>query len=233
MTGKAVKKLSRRDFLKVGAAAGTLAVVTSCVPKPTTTPTAIPIPTPTPAPVPAPAPASPVFDALQFFDAGQAAIVHAAVGRIIPGTPQDPGAKEAAVVVFIDRALEGYDIGLQPRYVAGVPGMEAYARARYQKGFADLSDEQQDDILSNMQRNTGEAKEYLPNPAGFFNTLLAHTRQGVFADPIYGGNRNSVGWKLEGHPGIVFGRDPSQQKCDVDFPKEYMGNQQYHARHAP
>ncbi len=217
-------RISRRAFLKAGAAAGTLAVVTACAPK------LAPTPAPTQSPTMAP-PVSPVFDALQFFDRGQAAIVHAAAGRIIPGTPQDPGAKEAAVVVFIDRALEGYDSALQPQYVAAVPGMEAYAQAKYKKGFADLTDQQQDDILTNMQGNTDEARKYLPSSAGFFATLLTHTRQGMFADPIYGGNRDSVGWKLEGHPGIVFGRDPSQQKCDADFPKEYMGDQQYYSTH--
>ena len=54
----------------------------------------------------------------------------------------------------------------------------------------------------------------------------------MFGDPIYGGNRGAVGWKLLGHPGIVFGHDPSEQKCDVDFTREYMGAQEYYATHA-
>lgn len=145
--------------------------------------------------------------------------------------PQDPGAKEAAVVVFIDRALNGYDVALQTDYMIGVAGLETYAQAKYSNGFADITDQQQDDILTNMQTNTDEAKKYFPNPGGFFGRLLTHTRQGMFADPIYGGNRNSVGWKLEGHPGIVFGRDPSQMACNLDYPKEYMGSQEYYSGH--
>jgi len=68
--------LSRRDFLKAGAT--TLAVVAvgaSCRPGPS--PTTFP------------------FEALQFFNRTQAALVHAAAGRIIPGTSGDPGAEEA------------------------------------------------------------------------------------------------------------------------------------------
>lgn len=223
---------SRRDFLKAGAATAALATLAACKAAPTPTATKAPtaIPTATPAPTPTPTPA-PVFDALQFFDRYQAAVVHAAAGRIIPGTPQDPGAKEAGAVVFIDRALYGYDIPLQRDYIVGLNGMLTYAQAKYNKGFADLTDQQQDDILTNMQNNTDEAKKYLPNPGAFFGTLLNHTRQGMFADPIWGGNRDAVGWKLEGHPGIVFGRDPAQQKCDVDFPKEYMGDREYYATH--
>ena len=174
---------------------------------------------------------SPVFEAIKFFDRRQAAIVHAAAGRIIPGTPQDPGAKEAAVVVFIDQALDGYDRGLQRDYVVGLAGIEDYAQAKYKKGFVELTDQQQDDILTNVDTGTDEAKKYMPAPAAFFGTLLNHVRQGMFGDPTYGGNRNSVGWKLEGHSGVLFDHAPAVMGCSVDFPKEYMGIEEYYAQH--
>ena len=31
--------------------------------------------------------------------------------------------------------------------------------------------------------------------------LLNDTNEGMFADPIYGGNRDFAGWKLIGYPG--------------------------------
>ena len=210
--------MTRRKFLFLLAAGGVAAVLAACTPGGVKT-----APTPTPAPT--------IFEALQFFDRGQAAIVNAATGRIIPGTPQDPGAKEAGVVIFIDEALDGYDSALQRDYIIGLDGIEAYAKSKYAKGFVELTDQQQDEILTNMQQNSAEAKQYLPNPAGFFGTLLTHTRQGMFSDPIYGGNRNDIGWKLLGHPGIVFGHDLANQKCDVEFPKEYMGSQEYYETH--
>lgn len=216
------RAVSRRDFLKAGAAIGALAALTAC--------TRSPIPTPTPTPTPAPT-TPPVFEALQFFNPGQAGIVHAAAGRIIPGTPDDPGAKEAGVVVFIDEALDGYDRALQWQYFTGLEGMEAYARSRYNKGFIELTEQEQDDILSNMDRNTDEAKQYISNPGAFFVTLRTHVRQGMFSDPIYGGNRDKVGWQLLGHPGIVFSRNTDEQKCDIDFPKEYMGVKEYYMMH--
>jgi gluconate 2-dehydrogenase gamma chain len=109
--------------------------------------------------------------------------------------------------------------------------METYAKAKYNKSFVMLTDQQQDDILTNMDSGTEEAKLYLANAAGFFAILRTHVRQGMFSDPIFGGNRNEAGWKLEGHPGIVFGRDPAEQKCDVDFSKEFMGAQEYYSTH--
>ncbi|MCS5734720.1 gluconate 2-dehydrogenase subunit 3 family protein [Herbiconiux daphne] len=35
----------------------------------------------------------------------------------------------------------------------------------------------------------------------FFQALLLHTRQGFYGDPVYGGNRDRVGWKVIGFPG--------------------------------
>jgi gluconate 2-dehydrogenase gamma chain len=35
----------------------------------------------------------------------------------------------------------------------------------------------------------------------FFPLLVLHTRQGFLADPIYGGNRDRVGWDVIGFPG--------------------------------
>ena len=35
----------------------------------------------------------------------------------------------------------------------------------------------------------------------FFPLLALHTRQGFYADPVYGGNRDHVGWKLIGFDG--------------------------------
>jgi len=38
----------------------------------------------------------------------------------------------------------------------------------------------------------------------FFQRLLGDTRQGFFADPVYGGNRDMVGWKMIGFPGARY-----------------------------
>ena len=40
-----------------------------------------------------------------------------------------------------------------------------------------------------------------PTPQAFFNTLRTHTMEGMFADPVYGGNKDFAGWRLVGFPG--------------------------------
>jgi len=105
--------------------------------------------------------------------------------------------------------------------------MDDYAQQLYQTGFAKLAVAQQDRILTDMLAGTpntfdgnsiqaattqpmGSGTEALqqmtPGAPGigaqaFFNLLLAHTIAGFFADPVYGGNRDMVGWKLIGFPG--------------------------------
>jgi gluconate 2-dehydrogenase gamma chain len=105
--------------------------------------------------------------------------------------------------------------------------MEDYARQLYQKGFAQLTADQQDRILTDMQAGTpstfdgtsiqaattmpagggGEAlAQMAPGAPGvgaqaFFNLLLSHTIAGFFADPVYSGNRDMIGWNLIGFPG--------------------------------
>jgi gluconate 2-dehydrogenase gamma chain len=70
------------------------------------------------------------------------------------------------------------------------------------KRFADLSSEQQDELLRNLE--TGKVDLKVVGAAEFFNLLLQNTMEGYFADPIYGGNRDMTGWKLVGFPGTRY-----------------------------
>lgn len=126
--------------------------------------------------------------------AAELTTLKAALDRIIPKDELGPGANEAGVFVFIDRALGG-------RYAAALPlykhGLAALAAAAGAGGFAGLTAAKQDAILADAEAGK------LPNaPAGFFATLVAHTRQGMFSDPVHGGNVNFAGWDLIGYPGV-------------------------------
>jgi gluconate 2-dehydrogenase gamma chain len=54
-------------------------------------------------------------------------------------------------------------------------------------------------VLTDMENNV--ATGFVPNAAAFFNLVRAHTIQGTFCGPYYGGNANFVGWDLIGFPG--------------------------------
>ncbi|CAA9583187.1 MAG: hypothetical protein AVDCRST_MAG59-5083 [uncultured Thermomicrobiales bacterium] len=107
-------------------------------------------------------------------------------------------------------------------YLAGVEEMDRRSRARFGGAFAALSGEQQDAILTELEQAAPESAAELDQaqataawapvePAmqqtsaevdlAFLPLLALHTRQGFYADPVYGGNRDRVGWQLIGFEG--------------------------------
>ncbi|HZU15592.1 MAG TPA: gluconate 2-dehydrogenase subunit 3 family protein [Candidatus Dormibacteraeota bacterium] len=160
--------------------------------------------------------------ALTFFNPHEAATVEAMAARIIPGTPEDPGAREAGVIVYIDRALAGAYRDLQPLYRRGVQELDARARSRFGRPFAELGEPEQDRMLGELLEVTAptldtpgvdEATALLPY---FAAVVHQHTVEGMFGDPAYGGNRDAVGWKLIGFPGARWGYSAEQMRYGFD-----------------
>lgn len=139
----------------------------------------------------------------QFLDEVEATTVDAMTARILPGSPEDPGAREAGVLEYIDRSLVEYDIGLQNLYRRGVAALNAHCVARYGAPFADLTVTRQLGLLTQIdQALAADGADLLPN---LFAVVREHTLEGTFADPAYGGNRDKVGWRLIGFPGARWG----------------------------
>jgi gluconate 2-dehydrogenase gamma chain len=174
-----------------------------------------------------------------FFNGQQRATIEAAMARIIP-TDDQPGAREAGTIDFLDRYLSGLDFIyakpdgsgfeklegkradawkqridiIRAKYVDGIMELDRRSQSQFGAEFVRLASEQQDRILAWMehpanQAGTEEAKSAEPAlqqtnaevDLDFFSLLALHTRQGFYSDPIYGGNKNRVGWKLIGFQG--------------------------------
>ena len=88
--------------------------------------------------------------ALMFFNELEARTVEAVVARVIPSEPNAPGAREAGVVIYIDRAVAGYFRDHQALYRAGIQELNEFSGSRCDAVFADLSEEQQDAILAEL-----------------------------------------------------------------------------------
>jgi gluconate 2-dehydrogenase gamma chain len=142
------------------------------------------------------------MSALVFFTPDEAATFEAIAARIWPGEPGDPGAREAGAVYYVDRALAGAYRIHQETYRRGLASVDRAARALYGAPMTLLSGDQQDALLAAMEGNT--APEF-PNAALFFELCLTHTMEGVFSDPVHGGNRNFAGWNVVGYPGVQYG----------------------------
>jgi gluconate 2-dehydrogenase gamma chain len=135
-----------------------------------------------------------------FFNDEHATTVAAFAERLLPGEPGKPGATEANVLNYIDLALAGAYADQQDFYRRGLAQLDAYCSKTYQKSFVKLSAAQQDDVIGALEQGKAGGFEY-PTAQAFFNTLRTHTMEGMFADPVYGGNRDFAGWKLVGFPG--------------------------------
>jgi gluconate 2-dehydrogenase gamma chain len=162
-----------------------------------------------------------------YFSPEEAAAIEALVDRLIPSDDLSPGGKDAGIAVYIDRQLSGgfgRDAGLymKPPFADGLPGqgpqspltpaeryraslaaLDAYCRAAYLgKVFADIPTAEQDKLIGQME--AGKLQLRGVSSKAFFQVLWQNTKEGFFADPVYGGNRDMVGWKMIGFPGARY-----------------------------
>jgi len=124
---------------------------------------------------------------LDFFNPDQAAAVDAMAAQIIP-SDETPGAREAGVVYFIDRALTTFDRDKQPLYIQGLQDLEdkTHELLPPARRFSVLTSPQQAQVLTAIEKTD------------FFELVRIHTIMGFLANPEYGGNRDKAGWKLIG-----------------------------------
>jgi gluconate 2-dehydrogenase gamma chain len=177
---------SRRDFLK-GAVAGAGAVATAGV-------------TPQAAAQNAPMQMDHGAGLGAFFKQEESATISTFTERLMPGAPGKPGARDAGVLNYIDLALAGAYSDLQEFYRHGLAQLDAYSRKTHAAAFARLSESQQDEIIGALESGKADGFSW-PTAREFFNTLRVHTMEGMFADPVYGGNKDFAGWRLVGFPG--------------------------------
>jgi gluconate 2-dehydrogenase gamma chain len=95
----------------------------------------------------------------------------------------------------------GYQLRFAPRdlYRTGIAAVDDWCQKQHNQRFSALPPEQRDEVLHGLEK--GDIKlDQLPATA-FFSLLLTNTKEGYFADPMYGGNKNMGSWKMIGFPG--------------------------------
>jgi gluconate 2-dehydrogenase gamma chain len=162
-----------------------------------------------------------------FFNTAEVAAMEALVERLIPTDPKTPGGKDAGCAHFIDGQLAGPfgsyqgwymegpfehgtpQQGMQDQstpaqlYRAALQALDAYAKGHFAgNAFAALAVTDQDALLSGLDGGTVTLDGV--DGKRFFELLLQNTMEGFFADPLYGGNRDMVGWKMLGFPGARY-----------------------------
>ncbi|MER3438912.1 MAG: hypothetical protein C4346_15715, partial [Chloroflexota bacterium] len=120
---------------------------------------------------------------------------------MFPPDELGPGATEIGVAVYVDRALAGAYADKTETYRLGLAALDRAARDRCGKPFVDCAKDDQVAMLAALER--GElAGFHTPPQREFFDLLRSHCIEGLFADPLYGGNRDKLGWRFLEHPGV-------------------------------
>jgi len=154
-----------------------------------------------------------------FLNDENAATVAAFAERLMPGAPGKPGARDAGVLNYIDLALAGAYADQQDFCRRGLAALDAHCKKTFSKPFVELSPSQQDEVITALEQ--GKASEFTyPTAQAFFNAIRTHTMEGMFADPIYGGNKDFAGWKLVGFPGAQAIFTPTDLQNKQAFTRE-------------
>jgi len=156
-----------------------------------------------------------------FLNAEEAAFIEAAVARLIPADDRWPGALEAGVPNYIDKQLngawgagerlyrsgpwqtgtpsQGYQLPFTPAefFRTAISAINAELRAK--TPFAKMTAAEQDTYLHSLEAG-GKDLGGVPSNI-FFSELWESTVEGFFSDPVYGGNRAMVAWRMIGFPG--------------------------------
>lgn len=169
---------------------------------------------------------SPGLEALETLTAIEMEVLEAICARLIPTDELGPGAREARAAHYIDRALAGALMNRRGDYAAGILALDVHARSSKGQPFAELSAADQDALLHDLE--TGQAPGFpKPGSAAFLGMVRAHTIEGTFCDPYYGGNADFVGWDLIGYPGLrmmVGSEDQRMVKPKVIRQSAYSAN---------
>jgi gluconate 2-dehydrogenase gamma chain len=140
-----------------------------------------------------------VPDELTVLTAEEGAALEAVLDRLIPADDNGPGAREARVLRFVDRALGGPLRQLREGYRANLAALDALAAARHGSRFAGLAPVDQDALLAELER--GGPAGFSPSAQAFLDLVRVHAIHGMFGDPAHGGNAGRIGWRLLGYRG--------------------------------
>lgn len=144
--------------------------------------------------------------------------VKALMARLIPADATSGGALEAGAHIFLDRALGSFHAKHLPAYRAALGELDNVAAMP----VATL-----DALITRLEKGELNGTKLADGGRAFFNLLRRHTLEGFLSDPMYGGNRDFIGWKLIGFHGVQLwfsaedqqlnGKDDRPQRSVAEF----------------
>ena len=161
------------------------------------------------------------------FSPSQLGLIEALVDRLIPSDENGPGARECGVANYIDRSFSGPLAGERTRFIVGLAAIDAFARNIHRAAFVELALGNRDEVLTAMENN--DAGGFTPDSRTFFYRVRQLALEGMFGDPLYGGNRGFAGWDLIRYPGPRMAVSAGEQ--NLREPIKALRTSAYGARH--
>lgn len=138
----------------------------------------------------------------------------AMMSRLIPADEGQGGAVEACAYIYVDRALAGYHARHLAAYRTGLAALDEEARKARHAGFAAMPVHEMDDLIARLEKGALPGGQFAEGGRSFFNLVRRHTVEGFLCDPMYGGNRDFLGWELLGFPGVQLYYSPETQRLN-------------------
>jgi gluconate 2-dehydrogenase alpha chain len=139
--------------------------------------------------------------ALTALNFAEAATLDAFFDQLFPADEYGAGASSIGVVQYLDRALSGPYARHLETYRLGVYALDAEAVHRCNKPFLEAGPVYQQELIAALEQGLAPNFRAIDGKA-FFELARSHLQEGLFADPVYGGNRHKAGWRFLAHPGV-------------------------------
>ncbi|MFD1674180.1 GMC family oxidoreductase [Alicyclobacillus fodiniaquatilis] len=140
-------------------------------------------------------------------------VLAAVADRMIPGDAW-PSATDGGVLEYVKRRVDEDADTWTNVIVPGLRALDAEAIARYGQSFSQLSVDEQDRLLHDIERDAVQA--WPVSAKRFFTTLLSLVIEGYYGSPDSGGNLEGKSWDMIGfRPGPVSDSDVPVPETDL------------------
>ena len=174
-----------------------------------------------------PPPAAPLPAGYESLGPDEAAFVEAMVNVMCPADALTPNGVDCGLAIFIDRQLaggfgkgerlytqgpwqpgkpqQGYQLPLTPEqfFKAGIARRKRRVpQAATARPSSNSTPRERDAFLQELAAGKVQRPAHCRSRSGSTSSSIRCSTQACFADPIYGGNRDKVFWKMVGYPGL-------------------------------
>jgi gluconate 2-dehydrogenase alpha chain len=162
---------------------------------------------------------SPSEYAFTALNLAEAATLDTFFEQLFPADEYGPGASSIGVIRYLDRALSGPYAEHLETYRLGVYALDAESLDRFGKPFVNADSVYRQELIAALERNAAPNFCAIEGKT-FFELARSHLQEGLFSDPIYGGNRNKAGWRFLGHPGVWMENSAEENLSEKPVDKE-------------